>query len=979
LSATKPPAFGSAGRISWIAAGGLAAVICFGGLSAASYAQANKAVDHTLEVMAAADDWLVTLYDIHTGARGFALSGARASLEPYERGLREERPLAARVRALVADNASQLRSVAEADRHALAVVTSSRELVEKGASGRRAEAEAWVASGESLRVIEAFRKDWRDLRVEEERLLFERRASMQFRALLTIVGAVVLVGASLLLLWLSWSVLRHRAEILERHAREARDRLRALSDVAIALSSARTREDVANEVVQEGMRIARADICTLYLSNDEETALELAADRGVAPDLLERIRRIERGTGNAAFESLEANRALWVENEAEYRALYPELASLDVEGRRARAFWSVPLVVEGKPLGLLGMGYYEPRHFSTDDRTLVRTLAQQCAQALLRTARLEREETARKREERERAQREFLAKAGEILVSSLDYEVTLAAIARLAVPAIADWCAVEIADAGASTFHLAAVAHVDLNKVKFAEELIRRYPTDPNARSGVPEVIRSGTPELYREIPSALLEAAARDAEHLRLIRELRLESGMVVPLCAHGRTHGAMTFVYAESGRRYTPEDLQFAEDFARRAAMAIENANALKKVEEGRETEHRLRAEAEVASHAKDEFLAMVSHELRTPLNAILGWAVMLRRKSPSAESDRALAVIERNANAQAKLIEDVLDMSRIISGKLTLNLAPTEVNDAVTRAVETVSPAADAKRIEIALDLVPELPAITADPDRVQQIVWNLLSNAVKFSPKNSTVSVRAHREGSEVLIEVRDRGEGIRRDALPHIFDAFQQADVSTTRRHGGLGLGLAIVKQLVSAHGGTVRAESEGEGKGALIVVRLPARSAVPALVERPRSAASGGSTGPLVTPRLDGLKVLVVDDEVDALGLAREALRDFGADVVTAGSVSEALTKFASQRPDVVVSDIGMPGEDGYSLLRKIRALSAAQGGRTPAIALTAYARADDARRAFAAGYQMHVAKPASPDQLSNVVAIVAGRSVRAV
>jgi CheY-like chemotaxis protein len=177
----------------------------------------------------------------------------------------------------------------------------------------------------------------------------------------------------------------------------------------------------------------------------------------------------------------------------------------------------------------------------------------------------------------------------------------------------------------------------------------------------------------------------------------------------------------------------------------------------------------------------------------------------------------------------------------------------------------------------------------------------------------------------------------------------------------------------------VRAESEGEGKGALIVVRLPARSAVPALVERPRSAASGGSTGPLVTPRLDGLKVLVVDDEVDALGLAREALRDFGADVVTAGSVSEALTKFASQRPDVVVSDIGMPGEDGYSLLRKIRALSAAQGGRTPAIALTAYARADDARRAFAAGYQMHVAKPASPDQLSNVVAIVAGRSVRAV
>jgi len=302
------------------------------------------------------------------------------------------------------------------------------------------------------------------------------------------------------------------------------------------------------------------------------------------------------------------------------------------------------------------------------------------------------------------------------------------------------------------------------------------------------------------------------------------------------------------------------------------------------------------------------MVSHELRTPLNAILGWTVMLRRRSPTVDDDRALAIIERNANTQAKLIEDVLDVSRIISGKLTLNLGSTNVNEAITSALETVAPAADAKNIHIEAELSVDLPAITADPDRVQQIVWNLLSNAVKFSRKGSTVSLRAYRNGSEVCIDVGDEGEGIRSDALPYIFDAFQQADQSTTRRHGGLGLGLAIVKQLVNAHGGTVRAESDGEGKGSMFFVVLPALSAVPSLTEKLRSATSDRSTSALVPARLDGLRVLVVDDEADSLGLVREALREWGAEVHTAGSVSEAMTKFTSVRPDVLVSDIGMPG-----------------------------------------------------------------------
>jgi CheY-like chemotaxis protein len=391
----------------------------------------------------------------------------------------------------------------------------------------------------------------------------------------------------------------------------------------------------------------------------------------------------------------------------------------------------------------------------------------------------------------------------------------------------------------------------------------------------------------------------------------------------------------------------------------------------------ERRLRDDAEIASRAKDEFLAMVSHELRTPLNAILGWTVILRRRKPSEEADRALAIIERNAQAQAKLIEDVLDISRIISGKLALTLGPTNIADAVTAAVETVTPAAQAKGIVIHVAAMDGDLAITADADRVQQIVWNVLSNAVKFTPKGGSIRVSATREGSDVSISVRDSGEGIEREALPFVFEAFHQADASTTRRHGGLGLGLAIVKQLVLAHGGPVHAESDGAGNGSTFVVQLPARSAIPAVRRGPRAAALPDEpTWSPRSPRLDGLRVLVIDDEADALELVRHVLRECGAEVHSASSAREAFETFGRVRPDVIVSDIGMPGEDGYSLMQRIRAMSAENGGRTPAVALTAYAREEDAQRAFSAGYQMHVVKPVEPDRLMDVVANLGGRSL---
>jgi signal transduction histidine kinase/ActR/RegA family two-component response regulator len=491
--------------------------------------------------------------------------------------------------------------------------------------------------------------------------------------------------------------------------------------------------------------------------------------------------------------------------------------------------------------------------------------------------------------------------------------------------------------------------------------------------------MRSGKSELYPEIPPALVEAAAKDADHLRILRELKLESALIVALRSDaGLSFGAITFIYADSGRRYTEDDLGFAEDFARRAGLAIENARALAEVEAARAREQAMREQAELASTAKDHFLATVSHELRTPLNVILGWAVVLRERGVTPDIQRALGVIERNARAQARLIEDVLDVSRIISGKLSLSLGAVNVGEAVRSAVLGMRPAAEAKGILLNVDEPGDERGltITADADRLQQILWNLLTNAVKFTPKGGSVVIFAERVGSEVRIHVSDTGEGIPAAALRYVFEPFRQADSSTTRRHGGLGLGLSLVKQIAAAHGGTVEASSLGEGRGATFVVRLPARAATEAV----RSTPPGSRVvelAPRPATRLHGVSVLVVDDELDARELVGESFRAEGAIVHLAASAQEALSLLRAERPAILVSDIGMPHEDGYALMRQVRSLPAELGGQIPALALTAYARPSDAERAFDAGYQLHVSKPVDPLKLVQLVTELAGRSER--
>ncbi len=412
-------------------------------------------------------------------------------------------------------------------------------------------------------------------------------------------------------------------------------------------------------------------------------------------------------------------------------------------------------------------------------------------------------------------------------------------------------------------------------------------------------------------------------------------------------------------------------------------ERDDAMRRLAELLESERAARKEAEIANHAKDEFLATVSHELRTPLNAILGWAVIARRKVENPEVEAALATIERNARAQMRIIEDMLDVGRIISGKLRLEIAPVKVADAVDGAAQAVRPAADAKGVKLDIEVDEDVATIGADADRLQQIIWNVLSNAIKFTPSGGSVHLKASRNESEVVIRVTDTGQGVPPQFLSSLFERFRQADGSTTRRHGGLGLGLAIVRQLVDAHGGTVHAQSDGNGKGATFTITLPARSSVPAPLERTRSSRPGPRPVALERPiRLDGLRVLVVDDDEDARNLIERVLADEGALVSCASSAVEGLRAVGEVGPDVIVSDIGMPEMDGYALIHQIRSLPADRGGQTPAIALTAYARVEDSERAIERGFQAHLTKPIDPDKLvalvARICALGAGTPARA-
>jgi signal transduction histidine kinase/ActR/RegA family two-component response regulator len=382
-----------------------------------------------------------------------------------------------------------------------------------------------------------------------------------------------------------------------------------------------------------------------------------------------------------------------------------------------------------------------------------------------------------------------------------------------------------------------------------------------------------------------------------------------------------------------------------------------------------------AEEATRAKDEFLSVVSHELRTPLNGILGWAQILQTRQPDSETiKRAVDAIARGARAQSKLIEDILDFTRIISGKLRLDVRQVDLVMIIESAIDVIAPAANAKDIRLQT-ILDSNSFVSGDVERLQQVLWNLLSNAVKFTPKGGRVQIRVQRVNSSVEIVVSDTGKGISAEFLPFVFERFKQSDNSTTRRQGGLGLGMAITRHLVELHGGTIRAESEGEDSGATFTVSLPvavasaARPMPDAETEPVVSTDENGAASTASAPRLDGLRVLIVDDERDARDLLIAVLSGQGASVIAAAGVAEALEKLQAQAPDLVISDIEMPDEDGFSLIKKLRAFNQSQTRKIPAVALTAHARPSERLKILSAGYQMHLAKPVDTAELIAVIA----------
>ncbi|MBC7421728.1 MAG: PAS domain-containing protein [Bdellovibrio sp.] len=567
------------------------------------------------------------------------------------------------------------------------------------------------------------------------------------------------------------------------------------------------------------------------------------------------------------------------------------------------------------------------------------------------------ERISKKEDERTSKRFKFLSEASAQLGSTLDYELTLINLTNLSVPAIADWCAVELLQPDGSLKQI-AVAHQNPEKIKWAWELLGKYPPDPNATFGSANVVRTGRSEMLSEISFDLLKASAINQEHLNLLQSIGLRSCICAPIRARGKVLGALTLVTTEESKRsFTQTDLHLAEEIGERAGAAVENAQLYK--------------EARNLNRIKDEFLATLSHELRTPLNVILGHAEIL--KSEYNDLDRAqikssVEAIFRNAKTQTGLIADLLDVSSIITGKVSYK--PTQVvpADTVTNIVNSLQNTAEAKGIILVSDTSQSPEAVLADPTRLHQIIWNLISNAVKFTPQGGRVTVKVNRELSQWGIAVTDTGRGIDPDFLPYVFDRFRQEDSSTTRKYGGLGLGLSIVRHLVEMHGGIVQALSKGKDQGATFQITLPMTGQISKLnPDQKKEILVETLIEQKAKAELKNIKILLVEDSEDSRMLIKLILNRAGAYVVEAESANEARAKLASFTPDIIVSDVGMPEESGIEFIKALREKkSTAQN--IPAIALTAYVRKEEKDTIVKAGFQTHVSKPVSSQLLLNEI-----------
>jgi PAS domain S-box-containing protein len=567
------------------------------------------------------------------------------------------------------------------------------------------------------------------------------------------------------------------------------------------------------------------------------------------------------------------------------------------------------------------------------------------------------------------AAQQFLVEASALLASSLEYERTVSQLAKLAVPALADFCSIDEFRSDGTVRSLAVVSHQSEEQPLWATDIVRPFV----------QRLQQGQSIFYSSAAESLPSEIVFDRALSQSWQRLNPQSLIIVPLQCRGYVFGALSFAMTASGRTYQAADLALAEDVARRAATAIDNAQ--------------LYQEANRANHLKDEFLAILSHELRTPLNPILGWSKLLQSQScDGAVAKRALETIERNAKLQAQLIDDLLDVSRILRGKLSLSKASVNLVEVIEAAIDTVRLSAEAKAICLRFEqlgqhpqqhspFAPQSPlqlpiCVAGDAARLQQVMWNLLSNAVKFTPRGGQILVELSildRSASGLTpdqyaqIKVIDTGKGIQPQFLPYVFECFRQADAATTRKFGGLGLGLAIVRHIVELHGGRVSANSPGEDQGATFTVQLPLQPADDDCLEEGNQNQAMSSV--LFAPSvLQNVRVLVVDDETDMQDFLRFVLQKHGAIVSVVSSAPQALRRLAEFNPVLLICDIGMPEVDGYMLMQAIRALPPEQGGQISAIALTAYATDSDRQKALSVGFQHHLAKPVAAETLIQTI-----------
>jgi signal transduction histidine kinase len=571
-------------------------------------------------------------------------------------------------------------------------------------------------------------------------------------------------------------------------------RLLALIARSGALLGSPRVEDVLHAILTLSKDLVSADGYAVWRLDPVRTAWHVAAHAGVSSQFASAMISVFQGQPGAPVQ---ARDPIAAENVADMPLLESRREAYAREG--IRSMLAVPIVVHEEATASLVFYYRAPHRFAADEIEIARALGN-LAGAALRTADLHDQQRHSEQ------QALFIARAASALAGSLDYQQTLKTVAQLAVPHIADWCAIHMVSR-TGTIDFLGVAHVDPARVALAEEFQRKYPPAPDAHTGITNVIRTGRSERLAHLTDEMIVAGVTDPERLAAVRGLAITSYMIVPLRTRHAVVGAITFVSAESGRRYTEADLRFAETVADRAAAAIENAWAYEEVR--------------LANQLKDEFLATLSHELRTPLNAMIGYARMLRAGVlPAERHDVALEAIDRNGATLTQIVEEILDVSRIVAGKLRLNVGSVHLSQLIADAVATVTPAAQAKNIQIEVH-VDGVATLHGDYDRLQQVLWNLLTNAIKFTPNGGHVQVAAQPANGMVEIVVSDNGRGIEAAFLPHVFERFRQADVRFTREHGGLGLGLSIARSIVEMHGGTIEAESPGLGEGATFRVRLP--------------------------------------------------------------------------------------------------------------------------------------------------------------